>query len=164
MRRIAKYVEGELLMATYGDGVANVDIPGLLACHRRHGKLATVTAVRPVSRFGELRVNDGLASSFEEKCESQDVWVNGGFMVLHKSVLDMVSRDEDNLETDILKPLAEAGELAVFHHSGFWQCMDTLREVELLNRLWDTGEPPWLVREAPLPEEVFSTVAGGRYA
>jgi glucose-1-phosphate cytidylyltransferase len=165
LKRIAKYVDGELLMATYGDGVANVDIPSLLACHRKHGKLATVTAVRHVSRFGELRVCDGLVNSFEEKCEAPDVWVNGGFMVLNKRVLDMVRSDEDNLEVDVLKPLAEAGQLGVFQHGGFWQCMDTLREVELLNRLWDSGDPPWMVRApAPIPGDVLSAVGSGRYA
>jgi len=150
LRRIARYIEGDLFMVTYGDGVASVDVPALLACHRRHGRLATVTAVRHVSRFGELRLSSsGMVSSFEEKAESPDVWVNGGFMVLNKSVLDMVTSDEENLETDVLKKLAEAGELGVFHHSGFWQCMDTLREVELLNRLWDAGVAPWLVKPTP---------------
>ncbi|HXJ37901.1 MAG TPA: glucose-1-phosphate cytidylyltransferase [Bryobacteraceae bacterium] len=162
LKRIAKYINGDLLMVTYGDGVASVDIPRLLACHRDHGKLATVTAVRPVSRFGELRVRDGLATSFEEKCESADTWVNGGFMVLHRSVLEMVRNDSENLEVDILKPLAEAGELGVFHHSGFWQCMDTLREVELLNRLWDDGNPPWLARPAGRTQEVSLSAMGGR--
>jgi len=158
LKRIAKYIEGDLFMTTYGDGVASVDIPALLACHRRHGKLATVTAVRHVSRFGELRVsNGGLVSSFEEKAESPDVWVNGGFMVMHKSVLDMVVSDDDNLETDILKKLVAIGELGIFRHSGFWQCMDTLREVELLNRMCDAGVTPWLVRPPVTGDQRLTT-------
>lgn len=143
LKRVAKYIDGDTFMATYGDGVANVNIHALLECHRRSGKLATVTAVRPSSRFGELSLEEGLVSSFEEKPQVQNSWINGGFFVFHRSVLDLIQGDEDRLETHVLKKLAEMRELAVYQHRGFWQCMDTLREMELLNKLWASGSPPW---------------------
>lgn len=144
LKRIAKYVEAGLFMVTYGDGVANVNINALLRSHSASGKLATVTAVRPSSRFGELSVEKGLVASFAEKPQVQNSWINGGFFVFDRSVLDLISGDEDTLEVDLLKKLAERKQLAVYQHHGFWQCMDTLREVELLNRLWQSGSPPWM--------------------
>jgi glucose-1-phosphate cytidylyltransferase len=143
LKRAGKYIDEELFMATYGDGLANVNIEALLQCHRRSGKLATVTAVRPSSRFGELSVAEGLVSSFEEKPQVQNSWVNGGFFVFDRRVLSLISGDEETLEVGLLQKLAAMKELAVYKHEDFWQCMDNLREVELLNKLWHQGNPPW---------------------
>jgi glucose-1-phosphate cytidylyltransferase len=148
LKRIAKYIDSELFMATYGDGVANVNIPALLRQHHASGKLATVTAVRPSARFGELSLEEGLVSSFQEKPQVQNSWINGGFFVFNRKVLDLIKGDDATLEVDLLKELAGMRELAVYQHRGFWQCMDNLREVELLNKLWQTGSPPWLIPEA----------------
>jgi glucose-1-phosphate cytidylyltransferase len=147
LKRIAKYIDSELFMATYGDGVANVNIPALLRQHKASGKLATVTAVRPSARFGELSLEEGLVSSFEEKPQVQNSWVNGGFFVFNKKVLDLIEGDDSTLEVDLLKELAVRRELAVYQHRGFWQCMDNLREMELLNKLWQSGSPPWFIPE-----------------
>ncbi len=143
IKRIAKYIQGETFMATYGDGVADIHIPSLLECHKRSGKLATVTAVRPSSRFGELSLEDGVVKTFEEKPQVQDSWINGGFFVFHPKVLDFLKSDEDRLESHLLPELATRKQLAVFQHRGFWQCMDNLREMELLNKMWQTGNAPW---------------------
>jgi glucose-1-phosphate cytidylyltransferase len=150
LRRIAKYIDSPLFLATYGDGVANVDIGALVESHRRSGKLATVTAVRPSSRFGELSVQEGLVSSFEEKPQVGNSWINGGYFVFNREVLNLISGDSDKLETDVLKKLADMRELAVYQHQDFWQCMDNLREMELLNKMWQSGRAPWLeTAEAP---------------
>jgi glucose-1-phosphate cytidylyltransferase len=147
LKRIAKYIDHGMFMATYGDGVANVSIPALLDCHLKSGKLATVTAVRPSSRFGELSVVEGLVSSFEEKPQVQNSWVNGGFFVFHREVLELIPNDEARLETDVLQRLAGMRQLAVYQHDGFWQCMDNLREMELLNKMWQSGDVPWLAED-----------------
>jgi glucose-1-phosphate cytidylyltransferase len=144
LQRIQKYIDDDLFMVTYGDGVANVNIDRLLACHRAHGKLATVTAVRPSSRFGELSLEGGLVKTFDEKPQVSNSWINGGFLVMHRSVLDLVEGDEDSLEKQLLIKLADRGQLGVYRHDGFWQCMDTLREMELLNKMWQSGDTPWI--------------------
>jgi glucose-1-phosphate cytidylyltransferase len=151
LRRIAKYIDSPLFLATYGDGVANVDIRALVDSHRRSGKLATVTAVRPSSRFGELSVQEGLVSSFEEKPQVGNSWINGGYFVFNREVLDLISGDSDKLETDVLKKLADMRELAVYQHQDFWQCMDNLREMELLNKMWQSGRAPWLEPASAIP-------------
>jgi glucose-1-phosphate cytidylyltransferase len=143
LKRVARYITEDRFMATYGDAVANVDLRALLDTHIASGKLATVTAVRPSSRFGELLVQDGLVRTFEEKPQVSNSWINGGFFVFEKQVLDFIRGDDDTLEKDLLIKLAEANELAVYQHSNFWQCMDTLRESELLNKLWNNGNAPW---------------------
>ena len=148
LKRISDYLDREgsdLFCATYGDGVANVDLSELLAYHQSHDKLATVTAVRPTSRFGELLIQDHLVTSFREKPQTSEGWINGGFFVLNRKVLDLISGDETVFEAEPLKSLADMGELAVYHHSGFWQCMDTYRELELLNELYHTSKAPWQV-------------------
>jgi glucose-1-phosphate cytidylyltransferase len=151
LRRVAKYIDSPLFLATYGDGVANVDIRALVDSHRRSGKLATVTAVRPSSRFGELSVQEGLVSSFEEKPQVGNSWINGGYFVFNREVLDLISGDSDKLETDVLKKLADMRELAVYQHQDFWQCMDNLREMELLNKMWQSGRAPWLEPASAIP-------------
>ncbi|MBC7907752.1 MAG: glucose-1-phosphate cytidylyltransferase [Rhodospirillaceae bacterium] len=139
-----EHVEGETFFATYGDGVANVDLSALLAHHRCMGKLATVTAVHPAARFGEMSLRDGLVTSFTEKPQVAEGWINGGFFVFEKRAFaDLPARDDLILETDVLERLAANGQLAVHRHEGFWQCMDTFREMQLLNTLWSQGRAPW---------------------
>lgn len=137
--------DSDIFMATYGDGVADIDLGELLDYHRSHGKLATVSAVRPPSRFGELQIENKLVTSFKEKPQTSDGWINGGYMVLHKTVLDLIEDDDTIFEAEPLRILAEKEELAVYHHDGFWQCMDTYRELELLKSLYEKGEAPWKV-------------------
>jgi glucose-1-phosphate cytidylyltransferase len=134
---------GRAMLVTYGDGVCSIDVGQLLAFHRRHGRLATVTAVRPPARFGELRIRDGLARSFDEKPQIGEGWINGGFFVLEPGVGDYIQGDATVFERDPLERLAAEGQLAVFEHHGFWQCMDTLRDVRQLEELWQTGRAPW---------------------
>jgi glucose-1-phosphate cytidylyltransferase len=130
-------------MLTYGDGVGTVDLHALLAFHRSHGRLATVTAVRPPSRFGGLDFRDDGAVHFTEKPQMGEGWINGGFMVLEPQVLDYIPGDATSFEADTLEALAGRDQLRAFTHDGFWQAMDTLREVRFLRSLWDGGQAPW---------------------
>ena len=144
LKRAMKYIDDGLFLATYGDGVADVDIDALVAHHRESGKLATVTAVRPSSRFGELNIVGDTVSSFIEKPQTAEGWINGGFFVLNKAIFDSVSHaDNITLEQGILESLAEQRELSVYRHTGFWQCMDTYRELCLLEEYWQKGNAPW---------------------
>jgi len=148
LKRLAKYLDkngSEVFLGTYGDGVANVNISDLLAFHESHGKLATVTAVRPPSRFGELVIQNNLVSSFKEKPQVSEGWINGGYFVLHRKVLDLIENDDTIFEAEPLRALAAQGQLAVYNHSGFWQCMDTYRELELLNQMHDKKQAAWEV-------------------
>jgi glucose-1-phosphate cytidylyltransferase len=145
IKRVAHYLQDREFMVTYGDGVANVNIERLLAFHRSHGKLGTVTAVRPSSRFGELSIDQGLVKVFEEKPQVNQGWINGGFFVFNTSVLDFFSGDRDTLEDHLLARLSARHELAVYQHEDFWQCMDTYREMQLLNDLWSSGKAPWAI-------------------
>jgi glucose-1-phosphate cytidylyltransferase len=148
VRRAARLVDEDTLMVTYGDGLGDVDLDALLAFHRAHGRLATVTAVRPPGRFGELVVGEGgLVTSFEEKPEAGRGTVNGGFMVFSReAVFRYIPEDEDvALEREPFERLVEDRQLVAFEHDGFWQHMDTPRERELLARLWDSGKAPWKV-------------------
>jgi glucose-1-phosphate cytidylyltransferase len=132
-------------MLTYGDGVANIDLAGLLRCHEKEGRLATVTAVHPSSRYGELAIRDSKVELFREKPQTTEGWINGGFFAFNPAVLDLIEDDADVLETGLLSRLAERGELAVYQHDGFWQCMDTYRETQFLNELWERGAAPWKI-------------------
>jgi glucose-1-phosphate cytidylyltransferase len=152
IQRARQYLDGETFMCTYGDGVADVDIPALLRCHHASGKQATVTAVRPSSRYGELSLVDGSLATFREKPQVESSWINGGFMVFERSVLNRVLGEKDSLEIGLLARLADEGQLNVYQHTGFWQCMDTYREAQLLNDLWGRDEAPWRIwdrRSAP---------------
>ena len=142
LMRVRRYLEDEPFMMTYGDGVSDVDLDELVDFHRDQGRLATVTAVRPPARFGRLTVDEGLVSRFDEKPQMSEGWINGGFFVLEQGIFDHIPGDVDWARQP-LESLASAGELSGFCHSGFWQCMDTLRDKELLNHLWDSGEAPW---------------------
>lgn len=142
----SRYVEGDSCYVTYGDGLSTVDLKCLHAFHRQSGKPVTVTAVHPPSRFGELQIGEGVARSFREKPQTSDGWINGGFMVFETAQLHRLrDGDELSLEADVLGDLSARGELAVFPHEGFWQCMDTQRESTQLNELWAGGAAPWKV-------------------
>lgn len=145
LKRLTPYLQNETFMTTYGDGVADIDLSALLSYHRNMGKLGTVTAVRPSSRFGELSITDGVVSSFKEKPQVHEGWINGGFFVFEPQVFDMISGDSETLEQGLLVKLAKKGELAVYQHEGFWQCMDTYREVELLNEIWQSDNAKWKI-------------------
>lgn len=150
LKRLSRYLEktgSDLLLGTYGDGVCNVNIKDLLAYHRSHGKLATITAVRPPSRFGELAIEENLVTYFQEKPQTSEGWINGGYFILHRKVLDLIQGDSTVLEAEPLKKLASLGELAVYRHDGFWQCVDTYRELELLNNLYNSGKSLWKIWE-----------------
>jgi glucose-1-phosphate cytidylyltransferase len=130
-------------MLTYGDGVSNVDLTALLAFHRSHGRLATVTAVRPPARFGDLRIESGRVSKFEEKPQAGEGWINGGFFVFEPGVLDFIDDDATILEKAPLEQLAQQGELMAYQHPGYWQSMDTLRDKQALEELWANGKAFW---------------------
>jgi glucose-1-phosphate cytidylyltransferase len=143
--RVARYLDGERFMITYGDGVADIDLDRLLEFHRGQGKLATLTAVRPSSRFGEVVIDNGLVQAFQEKPQVQGGWINGGFFVFERAVLDLIAGDDESLEQSLLTKLTGMQQLAVFQHDGFWQCMDTPREMDLLNDLWRRDKAAWAV-------------------
>jgi glucose-1-phosphate cytidylyltransferase len=150
IKRVERYLRGsDVFLCTYGDGLADVDLGALLAFHRSHGRLATVTGVVPPARFGEL-VREGVkVTSFAEKPTGSG-FVSGGFFVFDRAVLDRLSADDGCiLEREPLEGLARDGELCIYPHRGFWQCADTVRDVEQLRRLWDAGEAPWLPAAAP---------------
>jgi glucose-1-phosphate cytidylyltransferase len=143
VRRLKPLLDGGTFMVTYGDGLGAVDMQALLAFHRSHGKLATVTAVRPPARFGGLTLEDGLVREFSEKPQSGEGWINGGFFVFEPGVFDLLRDDSTVLEREPLEQLARRGQLAGFRHEGFWQPMDTVRERQLLESLWHSGGAPW---------------------
>lgn len=153
IRRALKYIKGDSFFATYGDGVADVDIASLLQHHRRSERLATVTAVHPSSRFGELAVEGDCVKTFREKPQVTDGWINGGFFVFEREAFAGTS-DKDNvaLETGVLEALAHTDNLGVYRHPGFWQCMDTYREMQLLNEMWTSGRAPWQVWRPCAPQ------------
>jgi len=144
LARVAKYVRGGTFMLTYGDGVSDVNIRDLVAFHRAHGKLVTVTGVRPPSRFGEMDIKDSRVISFNEKPQVSQGLINGGFFVMEPGFLRYLSDDPGCvLEQEPLRRCAQDGQLMIYRHEGFWQPMDTFREYELLNRLWTAGQAPW---------------------
>ena len=145
IKRIRKYLGDEPFLLTYGDGVSDVDIGKLIKFHKSHGKLATLTAVHPVGRFGVLDLKKDEIKSFGEKTESQTDWINGGYMVIDPKVIDYIEGDETTFEKEPLERLASEGQLMAYKHNGFWQCMDTLRDKEKLESLWKSGKAPWKI-------------------
>ena len=145
LKRVAEYLDDGPFCFTYGDGVGNIDVRGLLRFHSAHGLLATVTAVRPPGRFGAIRLDDRRerVESFKEKPEGDGVWVNGGFFVLSPRVVDYIKDDYTRWEDEPMERLAAEGHMAAYLHKGHWQCMDTLRDKQLLQEQWDSGDPPW---------------------
>lgn len=146
LRRVASYVQGEPHFCfTYGDGVSNVDVSAEIAFHEKHGRWATITAVQPPGRYGALRLQGDTVTEFMEKPRGDGGLINGGFFVLSPKVLGLISGDDTVWEAEPLISLARDGQLMAFEHTGFWQPMDTLREKNQLERLWDSGRPPWKV-------------------
>ena len=142
-KRVEKYIENETFMLTYGDGVSDVPLDRLAKFHKKHGKLATLTAVHPEGRFGMMDVGGDLVNAFREKDKEDVGWVNGGFMVLEPEILDYIEGDSTVFEKAPLTRLSKEGNLAAFRHDGFWQCMDTLRDREMLEENWSSGRAPW---------------------
>jgi glucose-1-phosphate cytidylyltransferase len=145
IKRLAPYLGSSTFMLTWGDGVADVDLQDLLRFHRAHGKLATLTAVRPPARFGHFEFDGDKITSFTEKPQTGEGWINGAFFVLEPAVFDYIQGDETQWEREPLERLAREGQLMAYRHTGFWQCMDTLRDKKLLQTLWDGGNPPWKI-------------------
>lgn len=146
LKRVADYVKNEdAFCFTYGDGVSNVDISREIAFHKAHGKLATVTAVQPPGRYGALQIEGARVSGFTEKPRGDGGLINGGFFVLSPKCIDLIAGDQSSWEGEPLTKLAKDGQLMAFEHDGFWQPMDTLREKNLLEELWASGEAPWKV-------------------
>jgi glucose-1-phosphate cytidylyltransferase len=146
IKRLASNLDGRFFL-TYGDGVSNLDLDGLLSFHKSHGRLATVTAVRPPSRFGGIRFRDDGRIEFTEKPQMAEGWISGGFFVLEPEVIDAITGDESSFEADVLEALAEDDQLRAFKHADFWQCVDTMRDLRFLQSLWDQGDPPWITWE-----------------
>ena len=141
--RLRSFVGDGTFMVTYGDGLADIDIQRLVAFHREHGRIATVTAVRPPARFGGLTLAGDEVCTFSEKPQTDEGWINGGFFVFEPGLFDYLADDDTILERDPLERLAQDRQLIAFRHEGFWQPMDTLREKQLLETLWSTGKAPW---------------------
>ena len=143
IKRLKPYLKGEPFMVTYGDGLSNIDINKLVDFHKSQNVLATVTAVRPPARFGGMELNGDRVEKFTEKPQTGEGWINGGFLVFEPEVFDYLKNDQTSLEADGLQKLAQAGQLAVYRHHDFWQCMDTLRDKNYLESLWQQGSAPW---------------------
>jgi len=148
LKRVQQYIDDDTFMLTYGDGVADVDINTLLAFHNKHGKLATVTGINPASRFGVLKIKGNQVESFSEKPRDGDGLINGGFFVFNKGIFDYLSADENcDLEIGPLEKIASEGQLMVYKHIGTWACMDTIRDMEYLNKLWREDQAAWKIWE-----------------
>jgi glucose-1-phosphate cytidylyltransferase len=145
IKRLAPYVGNETFMLTWGDGVSNINLGELLIFHRSHGKLATLTAVRPPARYGHLELNGDAVEEFSEKPQTGEGWINGAFFVLEPGVFDYIDGDKTVWERDPLENLAKDGQLMAYRHTSFWQCMDTLRERHILENLWQSASAPWKI-------------------
>ena len=143
VRRLQQHLGRETFMVTYGDGVGNVDVSSLIAFHRAHGSLATLTVVRPPARFGSVLLENDVVSDFSEKAPTREGWINGGFMIFEPAVLDYIQGDDESLEAVTLTKLAADRQLRAFRHEGFWHPVDTLREKQTLESLWESGKAPW---------------------
>jgi len=143
IKRLKSYVDNQTFMLTWGDGVADVDLKALLEFHRAHGRIATLTAVRPPARYGRLTLDGDCITLFEEKPQLGEGWINGAFFVLEPGVFDYIDGDETQWEKEPLERLAADKQLMAYRHTSFWQCMDTLREKHLLESLWESGNAPW---------------------
>jgi len=145
IKRLASHVADGPFMLTWGDGVSDVNLHELLKFHQSHGKLATLTAVRPAARYGHLDLDGSRIIRFSEKPQTSEGWINGAFFVLQPEVLDYIEGDKTQFEKEPLEKLARDGQLMAFQHESFWQCMDTLREKQILQRLWESDQAPWKV-------------------
>ncbi len=158
IKRLQPYLEDKTFMLTWGDGVSNIDLHQLLAFHKKHGKLATLTAVRPTARFGHLEMDGERIVEFSEKPQTKEGWINGAFFVLEPGIFDYIDGDATHWEKEPLERLARDGQLMAYRHGDFWQCMDTLREKRYLEGLWAEGNAPWKTWE----ETHAGTVDGAR--
>ena len=147
IKRLKPYIGNETFMLTWGDGVANINLHDLLAFHKAHGKLATLTAVRPPARYGHMLFDGDQVSSFVEKPQIGEGWINGAFFVLEPGIFDYIESDETSWEREPLECLARDGQLMAYKHESFWQCMDTLREKHILETLWASERAPWKIWE-----------------
>jgi glucose-1-phosphate cytidylyltransferase len=146
LKKIQKYIPEETFMTTYGDGIANIDIKALLAFHQQHGKLATVTGINPAARFGELRLEGNRVKSFQEKPRDGEGLINGGFFVFNRGIFNYLTEEQScDLEYGAMEKIAQEGQLMVFKHEGFWACMDTLRDMDYLNALWEKNQAEWRI-------------------
>lgn len=143
IKRLQPWVGSETFLLTWGDGVSDVDLDALIAFHRSHGRLATLTAVRPPARYGHIVTNGDQIVEFSEKPQIGEGWINGAFFVLEPAVFDYIDGDATQFEKEPLERLAKDGQLMAYHHHGFWQCMDTVREKHILEELWRTDRAPW---------------------
>ena len=143
VRRMTPYIGNETCLLTYGDGLSDIDLDQLIAFHKSHGKMVTVTAVHPGARFGELEMKGEQVTSFQEKPQTRQGWINGGYFVIEPKFFDLIEGDQTILEREPLERAAQVHELMAFRHKGFWQCMDTKRDLDNLEELWLSGKVPW---------------------
>lgn len=143
LKRLSKYLGNEPFMLTYGDGLSDLDVNKLLEFHYSHGRMVTVTSVRPIARFGELEIDGSKVTTFQEKPQMNQGWINGGYFVIQPEFLNLIDNDQTILEQEPLEQACKMGELMAFTHDGFWQCIDTKRDLDLLRDLWDRKEAPW---------------------
>ena len=143
LKRIQDYVDNETFCFTYGDGVADVNLDALLAHHKKNGQLATVTAIQPPGRYGALNISQNSVTNFQEKPAGDGSWINGGFFILEPEIFDLIKNDKSSFEGEPLISLAEQGQLSAYKHHGFWQAMDTLRDKNQLEALWQSSNAPW---------------------
>jgi len=143
VKRMKPFIGNEPVMLTYGDGVADIDLAALLEFHKSHGKMVTVSAVHPGARFGELEIKNGMVTTFKEKPQTSQGWINGGYFIIEPDFFDLIDGDSTILEQEPLEKAASVGELMAYHHKGYWQCMDTKRDRDHLEELWREGNAPW---------------------
>ncbi|MFC1856960.1 glucose-1-phosphate cytidylyltransferase [Thermodesulfobacteriota bacterium] len=149
LKKVERYIDGDTFMVTYGDGISNVNLNALIEFHTSHGRIATVTGVNPAARFGELKVSGDRVDAFSEKPDGVgNSFINGGFFVFNKKIFDYLTDDDEcDLEYGPMEVLAQRGQLMIFKHKGFWACMDTIRDMEFLNHLWEEGNAAWKIWE-----------------
>lgn len=147
LKRLTPYIGNETFMMTYGDGVSDINLHRLLEFHRKHGKMATLTAVRPTARFGHLELRGEMVREFSEKLQTKEGWINGGFFVLEPGIFKYINGDNTDWAKEPCEHLSREHQLIAYKHSSFWQCMDTLRDKVHLESLWNTGNPPWKIWE-----------------
>jgi glucose-1-phosphate cytidylyltransferase len=145
IKQVSEFIGDEPFLLTYGDGVSDVDISQLVEIHKKNGKMATITAVHPASRYGELKLNGEIVEDFTEKPQIGGGWINGGFFVLEPEVANLIEGNHISWEREPLNRIVDKGQLAVYTHEGYWQCMDSLRDVQILNDLWDNENAKWKV-------------------
>jgi len=143
VKRLQEFIGNETFMLTYGDGVADIDLDALVQFHKSHGKMVTISAVHPSARFGELMMENDKVISFQEKPQTGQGWINGGYFIIEPEFFELIENDSTVLEKEPLEKAAEIGELMAYHHDGYWQCMDTKRDRDQLEELWLSGKAPW---------------------